>query len=85
MRQHWSLKNVARLLKKKPYQVAYALSVGQVPEPELRIANKRVFQRKDVQRLAKHFGVPLRDEEGDTTAIEATRSAGGVRVTGNLS
>ncbi len=73
MRQHWSLKDVARLLKKKPYQVAYALSVGQVPEPELRIANKRVFQREDVQRLALHFGVTLRDEGSDTSAVEVTR------------
>ncbi len=72
MNQHLSLKDVARLLKKKPYQVAYALSVGQVPEPELRIANKRVFQRKDVQRLALHFRVTLRDEESDTSAVEAS-------------
>jgi len=72
MRQHWSLKDVARLLKKKPYQIAYALSVGQVPEPELRIANKRVFQRKDVQRLAKHFGVTLIDDVGNTSAVEAS-------------
>jgi hypothetical protein len=72
MRQHWSLKDVARLLKKKPYQVAYALSVGQVPEPELRIANKRVFQREDVQRLAKHFRVTLIDDVGNTSAVEAS-------------
>ena len=72
MNKHISLKDVARLLKKKPYQVAYALSVGQVPEPELRIANKRVFQREDVQRLAKHFRVTLIDDVGNTSAVEAS-------------
>lgn len=73
MNKHWSLNDVARLLGKKPYQVAYALSVGQVPEPELRIANKRVFQAKDLRRLAGHFGVKLHAEKGDATVVELRR------------
>ena len=40
----------------KPYQVVYALTVGLVKEPELRIANKRIFEQEDIDRLAKHFG-----------------------------
>jgi DNA-binding transcriptional MerR regulator len=56
-KRHFLLKDVARLLKVKPYQIAYALSVGLVPEPELRISNKRVFSPEDIERLAKHFGV----------------------------
>jgi hypothetical protein len=58
-KQHFLLRDVARLLKVKPYQVAYALSVGLVKEPELRIANKRVFLPEDVDRLAAHFRVAL--------------------------
>jgi hypothetical protein len=74
-RQHYLLKDVARLLKVKPYQVAYALSVGLVPEPALRISNKRIFQEDDIERLAAHFGVELkskprtrpREEQGGAT------------------
>ena len=80
MTQHLSLKDVALLLKVKPYQVAYALSVGQVPEPELRIANKRVFQAKDLRRLALHFGVKLHDDSAgqgfSDTKINANHSQG---------
>ncbi|KKL03796.1 hypothetical protein LCGC14_2622540 [marine sediment metagenome] len=57
------LADVAKLLRRKPYQITYALSVGLIPEPKLRIANKRVFQHVDIQRMARHFGVRL--EESD--------------------
>ena len=56
-RQHYLLRDVAKRLGVKPYQIAYALSVGLVEEPELRIANKRIFQEKDIERLAAHFKV----------------------------
>jgi hypothetical protein len=59
MNKHYLLRDVARILKVKPYQVSYALSVGLVEEPKLRISNKRVFQEEDVQRLAAHFKVDL--------------------------
>jgi hypothetical protein len=59
MKKHYLLREVSRLLKVKPYQIAYALSVGLVPEPELRISNKRIFLEDDIQRLAAHFGVDL--------------------------
>jgi hypothetical protein len=57
--RHYTLRDVARVLKVKPYQVTYALSVGHVPEPGTRINNKRVFQQDDIDRLATHFGVGL--------------------------
>lgn len=57
--RHYTLRDVARLLKVKPYQVTYALSVGHVPEPGTRINNKRVFQQDDIDRLAAHFEVEL--------------------------
>jgi DNA-binding transcriptional MerR regulator len=63
MNKHYLLRDVARLLKVKPYQIAYALSVGLVEEPQLRISNKRVFQEEDVHRLAAHFGVDLGKKE----------------------
>lgn len=58
-KRHFLLKDVARKLKVKPYKLTYALSVGLVPEPELRISNKRIFQIEDIERLAAHFGVTL--------------------------
>lgn len=57
--KHYLLKDVAKRLDVKPYQIAYALSVGLVPEPMLRISNKRIFQAGDIDRLAAHFGVEL--------------------------
>jgi len=63
MNKHLSLKDVAKLLKLKPYKIVYALTTGLVEEPKLRIANKRIFQEDDVQRLAAHFGVQLKTKQ----------------------
>ena len=51
-----SLKEVAELLKLQHYRIAYAIATHRVPEPALRVANKRVFQKADIQRIAAHFG-----------------------------
>ena len=52
---HLSLNAVARLLGVKPYRISYALAVGYVEEPALRIAGNRVFQSEDIQRLVEYF------------------------------
>src|SRR3954471_10376508 len=71
--QYLLLNDVARTLGLKAHQIAYALSTGQVAEPALRVANKRVFGEDDVRRLAAHFrvtprwpstGTPPEDVEG---------------------
>jgi DNA-binding transcriptional MerR regulator len=54
-RKHFLLKDVARKLKVKPYRVVYALTAGLVPEPRLRISNKRIYQEDDIARLREHF------------------------------
>jgi len=64
MKEHLLLKDVAALVKVKPYQITYAISVGLLPEPELRISNKRVFQAKDLERIAAHFGATLKKKGG---------------------
>ena len=56
MNKVFLLSEVARLFKKRPHQIAYAISSGLVPEPKLRIGNKRIFQADDIQRLADYFG-----------------------------
>jgi hypothetical protein len=53
--EHLLLTQAARLLNVRPYQITYALSVGLVPEPALRIANKRIFLAGDIARLREHF------------------------------
>jgi hypothetical protein len=58
-KQHYLLNDVAKRLSLKPYRITYALAAGLVPEPRLRIANKRIFGDDDIRRLAAHFGVIL--------------------------
>lgn len=50
-----TLREAAAALKVKPYRVAYAITTGLVAEPALRVANHRVFQSEDMERLARHF------------------------------
>ncbi len=57
MQKIYSLKDVARVLGVRSHRVGYAVSSGAVPEPDLRLANKRIFTTDDVIRLAEHFGV----------------------------
>src|SRR4051812_45368773 len=57
MTQHFLLGEVAKILGRRPHQVAYLVTTGQVPEPERRIANKRLFSQNDVHRLARRFEV----------------------------
>jgi hypothetical protein len=63
-KEHFLLKDVARKLGIKPYRVVYALTTGLVPEPELRIANKRIFTATDIERLAAHFKITLPTKPG---------------------
>jgi hypothetical protein len=61
------LSEVARVLRKKPWQLVYAITSGAVPEPKLRIGNKRIFVDEDIRRLAAHFGIAY---DGLTPATE---------------
>ncbi len=62
MQKYYSLKDVAKLLKVRSHRVGYAVSSGAIPEPDLRLGNKRIFSTQDVQRLAEHFGVRFDQE-----------------------
>ena len=57
MKKLYLLNEVAKVLRKRPYQVAYAITSGSVKEPKLRISNKRIFLEEDIRRLAVHFGI----------------------------
>ena len=53
------LGDASRLLACRPYQIVYLISSGQVPEPALRIGNRRIFQADDIRRLAERLNVGL--------------------------
>ncbi|MGO9108069.1 MAG: hypothetical protein ACLP9L_02440 [Thermoguttaceae bacterium] len=57
MDQALSLRQVAELLKLQHYRIAYAIVTHRIPEPAIRVANKRVFQQADIKAVAAHFGV----------------------------
>jgi hypothetical protein len=57
VRDHFLLGEVARILKRKPHQVVYPMVTGKIPEPQMRLAGKRLFTVEDVDRLARHFRV----------------------------
>jgi DNA-binding transcriptional MerR regulator len=69
MKQHYLLGDVAKRLGVRPYRVGYAIAVGHVPEPKLRLGNKRVFESADIERLAAHFGVNLGGKPGSKTLM----------------
>ena len=46
---HFTLGQISRLLGKKPHLITYAITSGHVPEPAMRIGNKRVFGEADLQ------------------------------------
>jgi hypothetical protein len=64
MTQQFLLGEVAKILGRRPHQITYLITSGQVPEPERRIANKRLFTELDVARLARWLKV-----EPDWSAI----------------
>jgi DNA-binding transcriptional MerR regulator len=49
--QHYLLSEVARAVGRKPYQIAYMISNGELDEPKLRIGNRRVFTDEEVARI----------------------------------
>lgn len=64
-KKHFLLKDVARQLRVKPYRVVYALTTGLVPEPALRIANKRIYQEDDIARLREYFALAGKGGQND--------------------
>ncbi|WP_165248085.1 MerR family transcriptional regulator [Paludisphaera soli] len=65
MTMHYLLGEVAVILGCRPHQIDYQLKTRQVPEPEKRIANKRLFSERDILRLARKLRV-----EPDWSVVE---------------
>ncbi len=57
--QLFLLGDVAELLDVKPYKVAYLYLTRKLPEPKLRLGNRRVFTTADVEAVAKTLHLPI--------------------------
>lgn len=57
---YMTVRDVSQVLGVKPYQVVYAITAGHVPEPCVRIVNKRVFDQGDVEGLRAYFKAKMR-------------------------
>lgn len=54
-RKLYSIREVAKLLRKQPYQITYLLETSKVPEPKIRLGNRRAFDLDEVQSLLEYF------------------------------
>ena len=57
------LGDVSKLIGVPKHRIEYGLSNGSIPEPKIRISNKRVFTTEDIQRIADYFGVTIKGKE----------------------
>lgn len=59
MKQLLGLGDVSKLIGIARHRIEYAVSNGSIPEPEIRIANKRAFTPDEVETIADYFGVQI--------------------------
>lgn len=57
MNQMYSIGQVGKRLGVQPYRIAYAISVGQLPEASFRFLDKRCFTETDIKEIADFFRV----------------------------
>lgn len=60
MQQLLGLKEISQLTGIARHKIEYRIANGSIPEPTLRIANKRAFTAEDLQRIADYFGVEIK-------------------------
>ncbi len=63
MKNHYLLNQAAKKVGVRSYQIAYAITQGYLPEPELRVSHQRLFTEKDVERIRTYF--TNRSKRGD--------------------
>jgi DNA-binding transcriptional MerR regulator len=62
--QLYLISDVSRMLGVPAHRIAYLFMTRKLAEPELRLGNRRVFSRSDVQRVAEALGRPIGEQEG---------------------
>jgi hypothetical protein len=60
--QLYLISDVSRMLSVPAHRIAYLFMTRKLYEPHLRLGNRRVFTRTDVQRVAKALGRTLAKE-----------------------
>jgi DNA-binding transcriptional MerR regulator len=63
-RQLYLISDVSRMLGVPPHRIAYLFLSRKLPEPPLRLGNRRVFDLADVRRVARALGRPLGHQGG---------------------
>jgi DNA-binding transcriptional MerR regulator len=54
--QLFLISDVARQLNVPPHRIAYLFMTRKLPEPQLRLGNRRIFTLEDVRKVAKALG-----------------------------
>jgi DNA-binding transcriptional MerR regulator len=60
-----SIRDVGRRLGIAPHRIGYAHAQEFLPEPQYRIAGKRIYTEADVQRVAVYFAEKSRKKGGE--------------------
>lgn len=60
MQQLLAIGEISRMIGIARHRIEYAVSNGAIPEPKVRVANKRAFSRVEVQNIADYFGVNMK-------------------------
>jgi predicted site-specific integrase-resolvase len=55
---HFSLKEVAKIVGVKAHRIEYALRNGYLSEPAERVTNRRIFTTADLQAALMYFAKP---------------------------
>ena len=63
MTELYSIRDVGRRLGIAPHKIAYAHTQERLPEPQFRVAGKRIYTVADVQRVAAYFAETRRKKE----------------------
>jgi DNA-binding transcriptional MerR regulator len=58
------MSDVSRMLGVPAHRIAYLFVTGKLPEPQVRLGNRRVFRPAEVRRVARTLGRPLAEKEG---------------------
>jgi hypothetical protein len=66
----FSLGDVAKMLATKPHRILYALSVGAVKEPGLRVAGKRLWTMAEIAALAEVLKLRLAAQDERERGID---------------
>jgi DNA-binding transcriptional MerR regulator len=62
--QLFLISDVSRMLGVPAHRIAYQFMTRKLPEPALKLGNRRLFTLADVQRVAKALGRPVGETEG---------------------